>query len=484
MNRIVKQLATRNRKDFAPSANLAAVLGNGEIAYGSAQALAVKDGVNEKDCSVTFTICTIDEDREGDVVHPRGCLDFLNDYRRNPVVLYEHDAKAGGIGLSAHKSHGFQFNVTPDRIVAKCFYHLQPFHGENLSLECWELARRGYLLGASIGFLPVESQPRSRFGKGVEFTKWRITEWSQTFQPVNAGTLNEDVLRMSLSRGIIKSTTLKRRVAEILPPGKVWSPGATLKGIGSGGGQGTIHMSSKPKTAAIEFDTEVFNANTAAAWLKSHGYRSDAPEHLPNSMIFTQRAGVILAGSNKSLGKGVWALLTKSADEKEEDKVDESPVEGEETKSEETSDDPVVEEPEAENEEATDEEVDEAPDEIDSEALKGHAQLHADLVGHFKQLIESKDRLAGGHPELAESYAKIVEYAEKMLPRLKKDFADKFAEVALESMIGGGEPEAEEVPDPVEPATAAIDDEDEILKALAKAGKEAKSFVRNIKGAA
>src|SRR5262245_37421609 len=46
-----------------------------------------------------WTVSTINRDREGDVLIPTGCLNTIDNYRRNPVVLLEH-AVDKPIGIS------------------------------------------------------------------------------------------------------------------------------------------------------------------------------------------------------------------------------------------------------------------------------------------------------------------------------------------------------------------------------------------------
>lgn len=449
MTPLAKELRRRNRKDFSPSAYLAAPIGtDGAVSYSTG---ASTGQIDEAERSVGYVICTADEDREGDIIDPRGCLDYIDDYKKNPVVLYEHNAEAGAIGLARDKVGRFYFDVQSDRIISKCFFHCRPFKGENLSHECFELAKAGVLLGASIGFLPVESQKRA-YGKGFKFNSWRLTEYSLTFQPVNAGTLSEDVLRMSLSKGIIKSLTLKQSVESLLPPAKVWSSGVDLSG------RGTRDKSMKPKIHTIFCDGDVFNANAATIRVQLEGYRTDRPIESPGVFAFAQRDGAVIPGSRKSLGKGIWATLTKSKadDEDEDDKDGETPdfvkdkvekADAEDDDTDKTEDEDTAEVPE-EAEVAADEDNEEAEDkdaeseetqknDANPEEIKAQAQDLANVIAHFEALVDHLPEMgerAAGAPH-ADIFTKIHADAEALIADLDEIFGKNFASVARAAMV-------------------------------------------------
>jgi len=481
---IVKELRSRNRKDFSPSALLASPIGSdGAVSFTSPAALAVPGSINEQERSHSFVIVDMAEDREGDVIHPDGCLDTLDDYKKNPVVLYEHNAELGAIGKASHPQRGFSVDVQPTKIIAKCFFHCLPFRGQNLSAECWELVRQGVLLGASVGFLPLESQRRG-YGKGLEFLSWRLTEFSVTFLPVNAKTLSEDVLRNSLSRGKIKSIQLRQRIESILPPAKVWSPGAEIKSMSS----------KKLKTGAIEFDASIFSPEQAEAYLRTYGHKSFAGKtELPGVLVFSRPDISLIPGSRKSLGNGVAALMgVKKAmnDDEDEEKDDYTENPDAEADAAETHDEPDGDET-ATGDEPETPETDEAETETEATADAGVSEETAaqarDLVNvivHFESLLEALPGMAQ-HPELSDKYAKIQADAESLVADLNEAFKEKFADHAIEqlkqsAMAGDVAPVEPVAEAPVEDVPVEdIDedtpdmDEDEIKKALTKARREA-----------
>lgn len=522
MNLIQKELRRRTRKDFAPDAILAAPIGNdGAVSYCSPHTLAEPDGVDEKECSVAFRICTSDEDREGDVIDPKGCMDYLDEYRANPVVLYEHNAELGAIGMSKSRAGHFDFRIDDDCIIARCYYHMRPFHGENISAECFELAKRGVLLGASVGFLPLQQVRRS---KGYKFTKWRLTEWSQTFQPVNQGTLNEDALRMSLSRGYVKSMSLVRRINEILPAKALTLP--TGGSVPAGEPRDAKNM--KPKTKSVAFDRKIFTTKSLCeSWLASRGYDSSLVEEFPDSFLFIQRDGAVIPGSQKSLGSGVTAYLTKAmkADEDDEDedetmdevKVEKSDDEDEDDAEEMLDEDATDDDQEVSADEAAadaevdedaveqdDEVLDEEPVEPDANAnkseleIKEHATRMAMVIDHFGKFIEFMESETPGDPEddavlhaakedakaLADSLRKLAKtkYGDHYLEQsLKKDDTPE-QEFTDEERVGDDDGEMDmdvldDAPDDIEP-----EDEDQFLKSLLSITSAVKSIRTEVSG--
>ena len=60
-------------------------------AYSSPSALVLPDEIDTTEMSAGFVICSATEDREGDVMDPQGCREYLDEYRANPIVLYDHN---------------------------------------------------------------------------------------------------------------------------------------------------------------------------------------------------------------------------------------------------------------------------------------------------------------------------------------------------------------------------------------------------------
>lgn len=508
---IVTDLRRRISKNIAPIGT------SGEYAYSSPQALMVPATVNEDEMSAEFVIVSKVEDREYDVITPQGCEEYLDEYRRNPVVLLEHDALKP-IGLSTDKAGVFHFRVLADRIIAKCFFHCLPLNGENLSEEVFRLVTKGVFRGASPGFLPIRGRKRG-YGKddGYEYHAWRLTEWSITSQPVNQDALRLSLggvrcksLRRTLESLVIKPSPVVRGgfVAYQAPNASVRAAGAELKaGLKSAKIAVKKFLSleeaksmSKPKTASIEFDKSIFKEEKAAvAWLDQHGYDSSSCVPLPASFVFKQRGGKLLEGK-KSLATGVWALQTKAFgkddekdkdDDEEKDKKDDKPndmadekVEKADEKPDEDDDDEIddVEDGDAEDADADNEgeeaEGEEAPvdEATDPAQMKADSEKILDLIAHTEMAIEHMK----GSPEL---FAELLEAFETATANLrdthKTKYADQMVNDAIEERKAGATAKEDMPADSVEPT-----DEQEMVKALrlARTGleKTAKSIGRAV----
>lgn len=115
----------------------------------------------------SFVISTAAEDRDGDVIDTDGWE--LDAYRENPVILWAHDAKQLPIARSA----SIEVRDGALRSVAEW-----PAKGVNAFADTvYEYVRGGFLRGASVGFHPLEAEPRGD-GKGVHFKRQELYEYS------------------------------------------------------------------------------------------------------------------------------------------------------------------------------------------------------------------------------------------------------------------------------------------------------------------
>lgn len=117
----------------------------------------------------TFTISTRDEDREGDILDVEGVV--LDAYRKNPVVLWAHKYDTLPVGRSR------RIDIRGDRLEADV-----QFAPTEFAQEIKTLVDAGYIRAASVGFLPLQSEPLKR---GRRFTKWELLEWSLVPVPSN-----------------------------------------------------------------------------------------------------------------------------------------------------------------------------------------------------------------------------------------------------------------------------------------------------------
>ena len=128
-----------------------------------------------------FVVSTGDEDRDGDVVNPGGWE--LEDYRKNPVVLWAHDLKSLPIAraetIMVHGGKLKAVTAFPEKGV-------YPFAD-----TVYGLVKGGFIRGTSVGFHPIEASPRRGREKGVNFTRQSLYEFSLLPIPSNRNALVE-----------------------------------------------------------------------------------------------------------------------------------------------------------------------------------------------------------------------------------------------------------------------------------------------------
>lgn len=172
-------------------------------------------GSDSRAMSATFTISTDGIDRDGDIMKPSGCR--LEGYRKNPVVLWDHQSDKAPLGI-AEKDGQLLVTIAADRVISTC-----QFHGKTReSTEAFELVDGGIVRAASVGFMPVKHR---KSGDGYIFDEWELTEWSITPLGANAG-----ALRLHLDKGRVKSMSLRKKLEPFAAKAsKSWSHGVTLE---------------------------------------------------------------------------------------------------------------------------------------------------------------------------------------------------------------------------------------------------------------
>jgi HK97 family phage prohead protease len=115
-------------------------------------------------------------DRMGDVLEAKGCQ--LDDFRQNPVMLAQHDAdKPIGRWPSIEVKNG--------RLEA--LGEFAPEGVSELADEYCRLAKAGIIRAVSVGFIPIEYEPRR--GGGYLFKRWDLLELSLVSVPANPNAL-------------------------------------------------------------------------------------------------------------------------------------------------------------------------------------------------------------------------------------------------------------------------------------------------------
>ena len=141
--------------------------------------------------TVTAVISTIERDRAGDVVVPRG-LRNAEEYLQNPVVLWAHNRlSVPPIGTC------LRLDVQSERIVAETKFA----QGVPLAEDLFRLYEQGVLRGWSIGFVPRKARllPDAGEGRrGLLVEEWDLLEYSAVPIPENPGALT-----VAIQKGLV-----------------------------------------------------------------------------------------------------------------------------------------------------------------------------------------------------------------------------------------------------------------------------------------
>lgn len=147
----------------------------------------------EGERAVIAHITTDTIDRDGEIVDPAGVV--LEDYEKNPVVLFGHDHRGLPIGKN------MWIKRDERGLLAKTVYA-----NHQLANDIYEYRKQGFPMAQSIGFIPIStirydegSEERKR-GLYRKFTKWMLLEYSDVAVPANP-----DAVAVAISKGLISS---------------------------------------------------------------------------------------------------------------------------------------------------------------------------------------------------------------------------------------------------------------------------------------
>lgn len=125
---------------------------------------------------------TENADRVGDVLLMSGC--DLKSYRKNPIVLADHD-RCAPIGTAVAEVKGARLEAV--------ITFAPPGASEKADEYC-ALAKSGVISAASVGFMPIAQEPIK--GGGYKIKAWELYEISLVAIPANADAV---VMQRSLS---------------------------------------------------------------------------------------------------------------------------------------------------------------------------------------------------------------------------------------------------------------------------------------------
>jgi HK97 family phage prohead protease len=150
------------------------------------QIIAPAEGLERGDTrALRFTISTADVDREQDTIAIAGW--DLTNFKRNPVVLWGHDASRLPIGRA--------FDVSIEGGALKASIEFIPAdtpEGGAFAESVYRLARAGFIAATSVGFRPLKwdytrdaARGADDWFPGIDFEEQELVELSVVTVPAN-----------------------------------------------------------------------------------------------------------------------------------------------------------------------------------------------------------------------------------------------------------------------------------------------------------
>ncbi|HLY04261.1 MAG TPA: HK97 family phage prohead protease [Rhizomicrobium sp.] len=130
------------------------------------------------DDEVEVILSTANLARDGHILVPQGAL--LDNYRLNPIVLWQHDPEHPVGNAEA-------LTVSPENITARVKF--APVGTTRKADETRGLVKNGIVRAVSIGFEPLDGEPLDpkKPRGGQRFTKWELLECSFVSVPADTG---------------------------------------------------------------------------------------------------------------------------------------------------------------------------------------------------------------------------------------------------------------------------------------------------------
>lgn len=126
--------------------------------------------------SMLFTISTASVDRMGDTIDVKGWK--LDNYRKNPVVLWGHDASSLPVGKAKVWIEGSKLKADSE---------FTPPGMARFNDTVFDMLKGGFLNATSVGFQPIKyaftEDPQRKFG--IDFMEQELLEFSVVSVPAN-----------------------------------------------------------------------------------------------------------------------------------------------------------------------------------------------------------------------------------------------------------------------------------------------------------
>lgn len=131
---------------------------------------------------IEFTVSTTSRDRDGDILEVDGF--DLDNYKKNPVVLFAHDSRRPPIGRAV------DIHIEKKSLVSRTEFMDVDVDISGFSDMIYRMVKGGFLKATSVGFLPIEvdliqEDKKSNGVSGFHIKKMELLEYSIVPIPAN-----------------------------------------------------------------------------------------------------------------------------------------------------------------------------------------------------------------------------------------------------------------------------------------------------------
>jgi hypothetical protein len=233
-------------------------------------------GTDDAVMSATFVISTGKQDRDGDIVIPKGCI--LDGYKKNPVIFLNHQQHPIPIGKAMGPDGRLSVSIQSDRILATCYFD----QADPDSVYIYGKVKRGFLNATSIGFFPLEAErlPEKKGRRNGEtvgqqwqgwlFKRWELLEFSIVGVPSNPEALMLDDL---------DGAKISQKLRKALQP---FVPVKAATGLGTAvPSEGGVLVQPEQKERGTDIQAVILPRTRypewedAVRWLRAHGRSAD-----------------------------------------------------------------------------------------------------------------------------------------------------------------------------------------------------------------
>jgi len=189
-----------------------------ELEYIQKDVPASMDKVNEEERAVIKYVSTVSIDRDNEILLPDGAI--LDDFKKNPVVLFGHDYRGLPIGKD------MWIKADGKGLIAK-----QEYANHQLADDVFNLHKDGFALASSVGFIPLSWVNNDEGDQWKEMSKYVVDKYGLKKKEVNSASRiydkwlllehsdvpvpsNPDALSLALEDGsfVVKSADLLKEL--------------------------------------------------------------------------------------------------------------------------------------------------------------------------------------------------------------------------------------------------------------------------------